>query len=334
MRAVVVGCGDISVVHLDALQRSDHAELVGVCDVDPTTAERTAQRCGVPGFTDHRRLLAELRPDVVHDCTPHDQHAPVLLGCLAAGAHVLTEKPLAHSLAAGRQMVEAAARHPALKVGVCFQNRYNGPVVAAQELIDSGELGAVLGASATVMWRRTADYYQARPWRGDRARSGGGVLINQAIHTVDLVQWLLGEVTAVRGDIGHYGTQTPEIDVEDTAQLVLQHGPGVHTLFAASSLNVVDAPVEVVIHTERAVLRLQSDLTLTHTDGRTETVAEAPVGTALGRSYWGTSHRLLIEDFYARLPEPEPFWIGPAEAIKATRILAQVYEGPAPGPTG
>ena len=330
----MVGCGDVSVVHLDGLQRSGAAELVGVCDVDPTTAAATGGRLGVPSFTDHRRLLAELRPDVVHVCTPHDQHAPVLLDGLEAGAHVLTEKPLAHTLAAGLEVVEAAARRPELKVGVCFQNRYNPPVVAARQLLGSGELGAVLGASAAVLWRRTAAYYRARPWRGERARSGGGVLINQAIHTVDLVQWLLGEVTSVRGDIGHYGTQTPDIDVEDSAHLVLQHGPGVLTLFTASSLNVVDAPVEVVIHTERAVLRLLGALTVTHVDGRTETVAEAPTSTTLGRSYWGTSHRLLIEDFYARLSEPEPFWIGPAEALKATRILAQVYEGPVPRLTG
>jgi UDP-N-acetyl-2-amino-2-deoxyglucuronate dehydrogenase len=323
--AAVVGCGDISVVHLQAISEIDGVDLVGVCDVDLTTAAVAAERYGVPSFADHGELLRDLRPDVVHVCTPHDQHAPVALDSLAAGTHVLLEKPLAHRRAAAEQIAEAAARHPELKVGVCFQNRYNPTTLAIRQLLDSGTLGAVLGGSASVLWRRTAEYYRSRPWRGEQARSGGGVLINQAIHTVDLMQWLLGEVTSVHGDIGHYGAHTPDIDVEDTAHLVLEHQSGVRTLFYASTLNVDDAPITIDIATEQALLHLEGNLTVTYADGRVETVLDAPAAATIGRSYWGTSHRLLIEDFYRHLPEPTPFWIDPAEALKTSRILAQVY---------
>lgn len=323
--SAVVGCGDISVVHLEAIRETAGAELVGVCDLDPTSAAGAGHRYEVPAFTDHRRLLAELRPDVVHVCTPHDQHAPVAVDSLHVGANVLLEKPLAHTVAAAEQIAGAAAGHPGSKVGVCFQNRYNTTSLAMRRLLVSGALGEVVGGSASVRWRRTPEYYRARPWRGQRARSGGGVLINQAIHTLDLLEWLVGDVTAVRGDVRHDGQHTPAIDVEDTAHLVLQHGSAVQTLFDATTLNVSDEPVTIEIVTENAVLHLRGDLTVSYGDGKVETVQDTPPGESLGRSYWGTSHRLLIDDFYRRLPDPTPFWIGPGEALSTMRILDQVY---------
>jgi UDP-N-acetyl-2-amino-2-deoxyglucuronate dehydrogenase len=330
--AAVVGCGDVSVVHLAALRATTDAELVGVCDTDPARAGEAGDRHGVPSFTDHRELLERLRPDVVHVCTPHDQHAPVVVDCLDAGAHVLVEKPLAHTVAAAATIVRAAAEHPELKVGVCFQNRYNPTSRAMRSVLASGALGQVLGGSAAVLWHRTPEYYAARPWRGDVVRSGGGVLINQAIHTLDLVQWLVGDVTGVRGDVGRYGPESSDVDVEDTASLVLAHGPDVRTLFYASTLNVVDAPVRVEVVAAGGVLRLDGGLTVVHGDGRTETVRDEATGADGGRSYWGTSHRLLIEDFYRRLPGPTPFWIGPEEAMKTMRTLEQAYAGRAAPP--
>ncbi len=321
----VVGCGTISVVHLEAIRELPDVDLVAVCDADPATASETGDRYDVASFTDHRQLLARVQPDVVHVCTPHDQHVPVAVDSLRAGANVLLEKPLAHTVAAAQQLLDVAAEHPGQKIGICFQNRYNPTSLALRAMLESGELGAVLGGSASVMWRRTPEYYAARPWRGQQARSGGGVLINQAIHSLDLVQWLVGDVTAVRGDVGHFGLDTPDIDVEDSAHLVLQHRSGVRTLFYATNLNVTDAPVTLEIATENAVLHLAGELTVSYRDGRVETVQDQPTAAPIGRAYWGSSHRLLFDDFYRRLPEAGPFWIGPAEAMRTMRILDQVY---------
>ena len=323
--AAVVGCGDISVVHLKAIKNTAGADLVGVCDVDRTTAAAAGHRHDVPSFTDHRQLLERLQPDVVHLCTPHDEHAPVTVDSLRAGANVLMEKPLAHTLAAGQQIADAAAERPSLKVGVCFQNRYNATSLAMRHLLDSGAMGEVRGGSASVLWRRTPEYYRVRPWRGQQARSGGGVLINQAIHTLDLMQWFLGDVTAVQGDVGHYGEETQDIDVEDTAHLVLEHRRGVRTLVYATTLHVADSPITIEIVTDHALMHLRGDLTITYNDGRVETVQDVPTVETIGRSYWGTSHKLLVEDFYRRLPEPAPFWIGPDEAMKTMRILTGAY---------
>jgi UDP-N-acetyl-2-amino-2-deoxyglucuronate dehydrogenase len=322
-RAAVIGCGDISVVHLQAIANLDGIDLAGVCDTDADRAAATAQRYAVPRFADHRQLLDEVRPDVVHVCTPHHQHADVAIDCLDAGAAVLVEKPVAHTVAEADRLIDAARRHPDVKAGICLQNRYNVTTQAARALLDSGELGAVLGGSATVLWHREPAYYLARPWRGRRRDSGGGVLINQAIHTLDLMEWLLGDVVRVQSHIGRYALDGA-VDIEDTAHVLLDHAGGARSVVFATNANVIDSPVTIEIVTKRAVLLIRGDLTVSYTDGRTETISERRARTG-GRSYWGVSHELLIADFYRALRDPEPFWISPQEGARSLRLVDQIY---------
>jgi UDP-N-acetyl-2-amino-2-deoxyglucuronate dehydrogenase len=307
-RVAVIGLGTVSVVHLAAIKNLG-AELVGVCDLDPAKAE----------WTDHRAMLDELRPEVVHICTPHDQHVPVAIDALSRGAHVLLEKPVAHTLDEASQLVAAAKDFPSLQVGVCLQNRYNASSLAARQFL-AGERPR--GGSATVLWHREAAYYADSPWRGRRDRSGGGVLINQAIHTLDLLQWLLGEVTDLRSHTGRYADLPG--DVEDTAHALLDHEGGARSVFFATVTNVVDEPVTIEIVTDRAVLRIRGDLTITFADGRTEVIAERPADGG-GRDYWGASHELLIADFYRCLAAAEPFPVGPGEALRSQALVDRIY---------
>jgi UDP-N-acetyl-2-amino-2-deoxyglucuronate dehydrogenase len=319
----VIGCGDVSVVHLEAIARLAGADLVAVCDTDPGRAAAAARRYDVPAYTGHRQLLDAVRPDVVHICTPHDQHVPVALDCLGAGVAVLAEKPVAATVAEADRLIAAAGARPHVKIGICLQNRYNTSSRAAEALLRGGELGRVLGGSASVLWHRDLAYYESRPWRGQRGHSGGGVLINQAIHTLDLLDWLIGDVRDVHGRTGA-GAIGPGIDVEDTAYALLDHENGARSVFFATVANATDSPVTIEIVTERAVLLIRGDLRVTYADGRTETVAEPLVSTG-GRSYWGASHELLIADFYRSLTDPEPFWISPRAASRALRLIEQLY---------
>ncbi len=331
--AAIIGCGDISTVHIEALATMAGTTIVAVCDTDPQRLAQAERTLGAPGFTDHRALLAQLRPDVVHICTPHHQHASPAVDFLEHDVNVIVEKPLAHSVIEGQRLIEAADRATA-KIAVCFQNRYNTTAVAMHRLLRSGELGAVHGGSATVLWHRTADYYRARPWRGTWAGAGGGLLMNQAIHTVDLLQWLLGDVTAISG---HAATRflSDTIEVEDTAEFGAEHAGGARSVLFGTLGHAVNSPITIEIVTECATLRLNGDLTIDYADGRVDVVAErqAPSG---GRAYWGVSHEILIRDFYDRLADPEPFWIGPREAAKSLRIVQEIYRqsSPAPGLNG
>nr|AHE14685.1 putative oxidoreductase domain protein [uncultured bacterium] len=321
--AAVIGCGDVSVVHLQAIENLAGVDLIGVCDTDPTRAAAAGQRYGVPSFGDHRQLLEAVRPDVAHVCTPHHQHVPVAIDCLEAGVALLVEKPVAHTVGEADRLIAAALARPDLKTGICLQNRYNAATRAARALLESGQVGAVRGGSATVLWHRDPAYYRARPWRGRVRDSGGGVLINQAIHTLDLMEWLLGDVVGVRGHTGRYALD--DVDVEDTAAVLLDHAGGARSVVFATLAHVTDSPVTIEIVTEGAVLLIRGDLTVTYADGRIETIAERRASTG-GRAYWGASHDLLIADFYRTLPDSEPFWISPQEGARSLRLISQIYQ--------
>ncbi len=254
LRVALAGCGDISGVHLDAILADPEVEAVGVCDVHEGRRAAAAERAGCPGFADLTALLDAVGPDVVHVCTPHHLHAEMAAECLARDVSVLLEKPVAHTLADGERLARAAERSAGV-LGVCFQNRYNDTARALRELLDRGELGRVLGGRASVTWFRDAAYYRSRDWRGRWATAGGGVLMNQAIHTLDLLQWYLGPVTDVRGTAATLALPGV-IEVEDTAALRLRHrtasGDPVTSVFHATNGDIENAPVRVEISTELA----------------------------------------------------------------------------------
>lgn len=323
IRAAVIGCGDISSLHLAALASVPSATLAAVCDTDAGRLAAASAANEVPGFADHVRLLDEVAPDVVHICTPHDTHAAIAVAALDRGIDVILEKPLA-STRGEADMLQLAAESSGARLAICFQNRYNAPVQAAKAALATGDLGAVLGASATVLWYRTAEYYLDRPWRGRWSTGGGGLLMNQAIHTVDLIQWLVGPVASVSGNASTRFLGDV-IEVEDTAEMVLRHVNGARSVFYATLAHSANAPVDIEIVTERATLHIRGDLTITHADGAVEMVAERK--TAEGeRAYWGVSHELLIQDFYAGFRAKTPFWIGPDEARASFDIIQDVYD--------
>ncbi|MCA0293795.1 MAG: Gfo/Idh/MocA family oxidoreductase [Actinobacteria bacterium] len=321
-RAAVVGLGDISALHLDAITANPSIELVAVCDVDAERCRTAAERLGVPGFADHRALLASVRVDVVHVTTPHHQHVPVALDALEAGVAVLTEKPVGHTVASAEEL-RARAAASAVKVGVVFQNRYNPTSVALRRALDDGLIGPVQGARAAVWWSRTAAYYAAAPWRGRWAEGGGGVLINQAIHTLDLLLWLLGEPVWSSGSAATLALAA-SVEVEDTATIVLEHAGGVRSTFFATNTHHRNDDVELEIVGARGVLRLAGgEARLRTASGETVLASDTQAGGQ--RSYWGRGHALLIDDFHARLADPEPFWIGLDAGLAPLRVLREVY---------
>ena len=322
MKAAVVGCGDVSEVHFAALADLPNVELAAVCDRDEARRTATATAHNVPGFGSVNELLDANLADVIHVCTPHNEHVNIATLALQRGVHVLLEKPLADSVMMGSMLVDAAATSSAT-LGVCFQNRYNPTSAAFREALTSGTYGKPLGARAQVMGTHSAESDFARSWRGTKASSGGGVLMNQAIHTIDLVQWLLGDVTSIRGTTAAL-MFSDVIEVEDTAVGVLEHESGVRTNFYATLTHFEHAPVFIEVTCEKAVLVLNGDLVARFPDGRRELLASKDeVSTA--RTYGGASHERLISDFYAGIAAGKPFWINAEEAAKCLRIAQGFY---------
>ncbi|GGC90783.1 dehydrogenase [Tersicoccus solisilvae] len=302
-------------------------ELTAVVDVDARRARAVADAWphGRPAVvTDLARLFdgPDPAPDVVHITTPHADHVPLALTALAAGVDVLLEKPLASTLADGERLAAAADASTA-RLGICFQNRYNATSRAMRAVLDAGDLGEVIGAGATVRWHRDAAYYASRPWRGTWAGSGGGVLMNQAIHTLDLLLWLLGDAEEVTGSAGQRALGGV-IEVEDTADLNLRHAGGVRSTLFATNAASLNHPVSLEVQGTRGRMVLNGDLTVLPDDGDPVTVTETLPGD-VGRSYWGASHAALIRDFHAGHGSGEPFWIDAAEALKPLRAITAVY---------
>ncbi len=328
-RVGLVGCGRISGVHAQALMNQKRARLVALCDIRPEASAALAATCGgLPCYADFAEMIRAERLDAVHICLPHYLHAPVAVAAMEQGCHVLTEKPLAISLEQGRQMVEASER-TGRRLGVIFQNRYNPGSRLLKEALDSGRLGKALAAKCTVTWCRDDAYYTESDWKGTWDKEGGGVLVNQAIHTLDLMCWLLGYgIQRIDCSISNRLHQKC-METEDCAEGLIGFRNGVNASFWCTICYGRDAETEVELVCEKGVASLRaSDGFIRYGDGTTET-SETPAadGGVAAPAYWGTSHQLEITDFYERLAAGQEPPITAREILAtAHRMLMGLYE--------
>jgi UDP-N-acetyl-2-amino-2-deoxyglucuronate dehydrogenase len=219
----LIGLGKIASAHAEALASLPRSRFVAVCDDDPGRSGAFGQRYGVRAYSRLDELLADADVQMVSICTPHPTHARLAIRAAEAGRHVLVEKPMALTLADCDAMIQAAAAH-GVKLGVISQRRFYEPVRRVQEAIVQGRIGQPVLATVTVLGWRGEDYYRADPWRGTWAGEGGGVLVNQVTHQLDLLQWFMGPVEELFGywaNLNH-----GYIEVEDTSVAVLRFAGG------------------------------------------------------------------------------------------------------------
>ena len=226
VRFGVVGLGNMGSFHVEALQSIKNAKVTAICDANPQNLERVGQKTDAKRFEKHDEMLASGLIDAVLIATPHFLHPPIALAAFEKGIHVLCEKPLAVTIKQGRQVLDASAKHPNLKFAMMLQQRTMSLYRKVRELILDGELGEISRISWIVTdWFRTWAYYGSGGWRATWAGEGGGVLINQCPHNLDLIQWLTGltpnRVTAV-GFVG----KTHPIEVEDEVSAILEYANG------------------------------------------------------------------------------------------------------------
>ncbi|WP_058303469.1 Gfo/Idh/MocA family protein [Gorillibacterium timonense] len=329
LKAGIVGCGAIFPMHAVSIAQSGAAKLVAVCDTKPERAIQASKDYGCSWHTDLEGMLEREKLDVLHICTPHYLHPPQTLLAANRNVHVLTEKPMSITSADGRSMIEACERN-GTKLGVIFQNRYNPGALLIREALDDGSLGDVLGARASVLWTRSDEYYASSDWRGTWAKEGGGVLINQSIHTLDLLRWYMDStVTQVEAKLSNR-THTG-IEVEDTAEGALTFQNGKRALFYVTTSYSYDAPVEVELHCERGIAKLTADqAVITYRDGTTISRDRQPqeaVSYGGGvKTYWGVSHSKQIRDYYRSLLRGEAPAIDGREALKTQTMIEAIYQ--------
>lgn len=235
LRTAVIGAGKIGHFHAKALASLDSSEFVAVAGRDLTRTREFASGYGVNAYDDVATMVREERVEAVFICTPHPVHKEVALAAIENGAHVLVEKPLASTLADSDAILEAARRRGVL-VGTVAQRRFFTPSLRIRDAIDAGKIGRPVLATAVLLGWRDRTYYESDPWRGSWEGEGGGVLINQAPHLLDMLLWFMGEAEEVYGVWRNFNHDY--IEVDDTAVATVKFkGGGLASIVLSNSQN-------------------------------------------------------------------------------------------------
>jgi UDP-N-acetyl-2-amino-2-deoxyglucuronate dehydrogenase len=326
--AAIIGCGAIHSMHTAAMKQLPDVRIAAVCDNKPERARAAAEAYGCTAYTDYHEMLSDSSIDAVHICTPHYLHARMAIDALNAGKYVLCEKPMATTVADARAMIAADERQGGGHLCIIFQNRYNQASRKMREIISGGQFGALQCLRGSVVWIRTPVYY-SDDWHGKKALEGGGVMINQAIHTLDVVQWLGGGAASIKGSVSIDSLQGI-IEVEDTAHARIVMKSGVPAVFYATVAYGIDSPIEIeaVLEDGRFLIRGES---LYRLDDNCTCLC-APDGAPIGqKDYWGTGHLAQVGDFYRCIAEGKPFAIDGTEGIEAIKLICGLYESSASG---
>lgn len=318
LRIAVIGCGAICDNHITAILNKGYL-ICALCDIDPQKAEAKIQKHQLKNatvYTDYNELLEAEAPDAVHICTPHFLHAPMAIAALKRNVHVLCEKPIAIT-EQQLQELELAVKNSQAQLGVCHQNRYEPNMRSLKNLAE----GKVEAGFGSVVWHRDQAYYNSAQWRGTWEQEGGGVMINQALHTLDLLQWICGFPKYVVAST-HNALLQGVIEVEDTAFGCFECENGARFNFFATNTSTKDLPIQIQIRLNNGdIIDAQNEhFCFNHTLLDSEKNINI-----VGKRVWGGGHKDLISDFYDHVMRNEPFPLGLGEAAKVIRMILAMY---------
>ena len=317
MKVAVVGIGAISASHISALLASEQ-EIVALCDIETEKCKKANEQYKLNAniYCDYEQMLDSENLDAVHICTPHYLHAEMVCKGLSRNINVLCEKPLAISIEQ-LNAVENAVKNSSAQLGVCFQTRFNSSVLYIKDYLKDKQIDC---ASSTLIWQRTPGYYAQAKWRGTWDQEGGGVMINQAIHGLDLLQWLCGMPTSV---IAHTSNLSLKdyIEVEDTAFCLFKMKNGGKIVVNATNAASFSFHVRYTFRAGCHTVELSDNNIFI--DGNLITKRdEYPI---VGKEVWGTGHFNLIKNFYHCLQTGEKFSIGFDEGKNAVLLVLAIY---------
>lgn len=333
VRFAIIGTGVIAEVHAREIAAIPGARLVAVAGKSEERAKAFARRYGAVGYADYRDMLRRGDIDVVNICTPSGTHGDLAACALLSGKHVMIEKPMEITLEKADRILETAAAS-GLKVAVISQHRFDPSVIRVKREIDSGKLGALVMAEAAVNWYRTQGYYDSGQWRGTWQWDGGGVLMNQSIHTIDILQYLMGPVESV---FALTGTMAHErIEVEDVAAAVIRFRNGAIGTLSCTTAAYPGYSNRLEIFGRSGSAVIEADV-LTHlyrkeseTEGLPVNEAVLPSSqTATGASdpaaISGEAHRRQFEDMIESVLTGREPLVNGEEGKKPLEIILAIY---------
>ncbi|TWU45133.1 Glucose--fructose oxidoreductase precursor [Novipirellula aureliae] len=330
----VVGCGMIAGFHAKAIADANGAELIGGVDRSPDLAKNFAEKNGCKAYNTLAEMLADPAIDAVSICTPSGVHMDPAVEAAQAGKHVFVEKPLEITTERCDKIIQACEKSD-VRLAVTFQSRFHKSSQIVKKAVDEGRFGTITMGDAYVKWFRTQEYYDSGAWRGTWALDGGGALMNQAVHSVDLLLWLMGDVKEISAMTT---TATHErIEVEDIAVATLR--------FANGALGVIEATttafpgtlkrIEISGSLGTAIIE-EEDIKMwqfahEHENdqhirdtmiGKTETGGGAADPSAIGHH----GHTMLFEEFVAAIDEKRAPAIDGHEGRRSIEVIEAIYQ--------
>lgn len=286
----IVGYGAIGPVHADGISHTKNGRLYAVCDVNPDKIKRCQSKYeNVIGYENFYEMLKDEHIDSVHICTPHYLHYEMITAALTAGKTVVSEKPVTITREDFDKLLANENRD---RLALVFQNRLNPCIRMLKSIIQEKKLGEIQCARAILTWHRTKEYYEADAWRGKWATEGGGLLINQAVHTLDLMSYLVGDIQSVQANMATYAL-SDTIEVEDTCSAYFKYANGAAGIFFATNAYSANNSPEIEIRFENGIARYIDEKLYINGELVDQNV------TATGeKAYWGTTHGNLVANFY------------------------------------
>ena len=328
LKVAVIGLGNILPMHITPIIHFNDAELTAVCDIKEDRARRISQKYNVPYYLDYIKLLQKEKIDIVHICTPHYLHPVITKFALENGVNVLCEKPMSIKLEDAEENVLLAEKK-GLKYGVIFQCRYNDASQLVKKHIVDGSLGKVISARVVLTWQKPDSYYALSDWKGTWDKEGGGIIIDQAIHSLDLANWFIDdEPVSVQASLHNRNHNIMEVD--DTGEGFIQYKNGATLSFWAMNNYGCDEPIEIRLLCEKGKAVLSYEEARICFDGGEEVAIKQRIDPAINyenaKDYWGFQHIRQIRQFYDSVingTEPE---ISGREALKIQRLVCQIYK--------
>ncbi|KIL41369.1 oxidoreductase [Gordoniibacillus kamchatkensis] len=329
IRFAIVGAGSIAKLHAESIRRHRGAELAAIADKNADKARQLAEGfADVRLFADYRDMMCMEEIDVVCVCTPSGLHAEVAVAAARAGKHVLCEKPLEVDAQRMTDMIDECRKHN-VKLGCVFQRRLMPAMLHARQAMLDGKIGRPVLGNAYLKYYRSPEYYRSGGWRGTWRLDGGGALMNQGVHGVDLIQFLMGDVESV---FAYTGALARDIEVEDTAVAALKYKSGAFGTIQAATSVYPGQETRFEIHGERGTIEFGDEGIRQWTfHGREEPAPEYE--DTLGLSSSSNPQNIAVEGHYfyvndiirAIRDDREPYVSG-EEARKSVDLILAIYE--------
>jgi len=325
----IVGCGNIFLMHGQSLINTPGVELAAVCDIRPYRAHQAARRYNCHCYLDYKKMLEKENLDSVHILTPHYLHPPMAIQALKRKINVLTEKPISINPDDAEEM-NKIARQNNVKLGVISQNRYNPGCRLVKKNLLNARLGKIKAARLILCYHKPDSFYSKSDWKGRLGKEGGGVLIDQAIHFIDILRWFIDdEARYVEANIAR--RRHKFIEVEDLAEGVIQFKKGAYVCFYLMNFYSFDAHPEIEMDCLHGRVKIIKDSAqISFCDGRVLKAEPRPseyIDYGEGRKdYWGFCHWIQIKEFYQALKAGRQPEVNGEEGLKTQRIVWNIYK--------